>query len=503
MIQSIENSSPEALLSWMTANSVKVLFINVTLVFCIQNYLHKAHEKVYEAQKTKVEFEGKKTFLLGFSHELRNLLNSLMGNVKLASLEHVSNGIKIKDFLDDANLCGELLLQLVNNILDTGKAEIGDMEVNSVPTNISEPLEKVWHVCSAIIKRKGLNGAMRIRKNLPNTLKIDPYRLTQILLNLVGNAVKFTDSGSVNIAVEWLQDKERIDDKCFEPYPFDEQNEGLFEKDNNSSCFSGDFQTLYLGHKTIDPSLFANYSSSAKKGMVKVTVSDTGCGMSPINLSRLFQKFIQVHSDTARRRLGTGLGLFITKEICSKLQGQIRVYSKENKGSCFIVCIPAEVALTSTVRLISSRDQLNSMVDLSHLRALVIDDDFLSSSILKNFLAKIKINITDIAVNGLEGHHKYINLVRANTSPHIVTMDLEMPIMDGKKAAELIREFERRRNLTPCLLIIVSGNCSESEIAECTDVNGKIRANVFVKKPASIEELSRIIIRHFAAQILC
>ena len=185
--------------------------------------------------------------------------------------------------------------------------------------------------------------------------------------------------------------------------------------------------------------------------------------------------------------------MFITKKICEKMHGQIKAFSRENYGSCFVICIPVETAfLTNSMQVIEQAD-VEPVQNFSSLKAMVVDDDSLSLIVLKTFLAKLDITVGTVAQNGLEGVKKYSELIDELRIPDIVTMDLEMPVMDGKKAAEKIRELERVKHTKPCLLIVVSGNCSKSEIAECMDPDGKIRADVFLKKPVRIEDLTQAI----------
>ena len=142
MLKSVTSMSPEAFTASLTKVSHTMCFLNIAVVVCLQVSLQKAYDRISIAEQKRDEFERQKTFLLGFSHELRNLLNSLLGNIKLANMEPLPP--KAKDFIKTADLFGEMLLQLVNNILDTGKAEIGDLEINPAPTNIYQTLERVW-----------------------------------------------------------------------------------------------------------------------------------------------------------------------------------------------------------------------------------------------------------------------------------------------------------------------------------------------------------------------
>ena len=493
MMESLNFVSSSSLAQSLIYASSAALLYSVIILYFICTSLENAYERVYLGEKAKDEFDRQKTFLLGFSHELRNLLNSLNGNVKLASLEE--NTAKTKEFLNNATLCGELLLHLVNNILDTGKAEIGDLEVNPVPTNIYDTVEKAWHICSEIIKKKDLRGTLKISRNVPTTLKIDHYRLVQVFLNLVGNAVKFTEGGSIDIAVECLGRFDTVEEECFEPYPFDtkdEFNEGLFEKNQRMSIFDKKSILLTMNNKKVDQ-LLIDPHLQVKQGVLKITVSDTGCGMTEQGIERLFQKFSQVNSDISKRKLGTGLGLFITKQICEKMAGTIKAYSKEDKGSCFTVCIPVESVITNALQISARKDIKNVNRQTRKLQAIVVDDDRLSSQIMKYFLNKLHVDVLGVEENGQKGYKKFLEHSQTSHGSCIITMDLEMPILDGKRAAELIREYERENRLEPCLLIVISGNCGKSEIAECLNVNGKIRADAFLKKPASIDDLAKVI----------
>jgi signal transduction histidine kinase/CheY-like chemotaxis protein len=488
--------SSEAFALSLTKAATSTALINMIGILCIHLCIRSAFNKASEAEKKKQEFKRQKTFLLGFSHELRNLINSLMGNVKLASFEDISE--KAKDFLRNADVCGELLIHLVNNILDTGKVEIGDLEINPIPVDIYDTLERIWSVCSELIKRKNLNGTMRIHKDLPKVVKIDHYRLTQIFLNLIGNATKFTENGSIDVTVEWISNTEKVNAECFEPRPFDdddELSEGIFEKCKSFSVLDENFLVLTTSHKKNNRNLLIPIQST-NRGILKVVVNDTGCGISKENVTKLFQKFTQVTSDLSKRKLGTGLGLFITKELCERMNGEIRVFSKENKGSCFMFCLPVDPIIEEVRSPLKGSNRVEVRAQ-RRLKAMVVDDIPFCHTVLKNYFQLLDIDVSGIAENGLEAYRKYVDYANKKEYLHIVTMDLDMPVMNGKKSAEKIREFEAEKGIENCFMVIVSANCTESEIKECLDINGKMKANAFLKKPVNISELSRIISEQF------
>ena len=271
-------SSDEAI--FYLKGALTVTFIIHGLIFVLTHmFLKQAYEKISKMEKA--DLESQKTLLLSFSHELRNFINSLVGNVKLTSLEDNLSD-RVKELLLNAEVCGELLLHLVNNILDTGKVEIGELEINPKPTKIHKTLEKIWGICSELIKQKSLYGEMKIPKNLPRTLLVDHYRLTQVFLNLVGNAIKFTEKGSIKINVEWQPNRSEVNQQCFLPYPFnqdnDDQDEGLFEKCQSLKALSDEYLNLTAETKHIKETFLSLTPVECSKGILKVTVVDTGCG---------------------------------------------------------------------------------------------------------------------------------------------------------------------------------------------------------------------------------
>jgi len=477
MLRSIEEMEPLDFIKNMTFYSNQNVVLTVFATIITHYMLRNAYIQIAESEKKKEEMQKQKNFLLGFSHELRNLINSLMGNVKLAKLENLSD--KVQDLLSNTEVCSELLLHLINNILDTGKVEIGDLEINPSPLRVYDTMERVWSVCSELIRRKNLRGRMRIKNNIPKILTLDHYRLTQIFLNLIGNAVKYTDGGGIDVIVEWIPNKETVDDKCFEPKPFmgDDQDEGIFEKSQALSIFDKSLIILNFVHRKIDRKLLQPQINQGK-GILKVTVSDTGIGIAEEDIGKLFKKFTQVSSDKSKRKLGTGLGLFITKELCERMDGQVKIFSKQGKGSAFTFCLPVE-SISEEQSFSYDMELINTVMKRRKLKAMVVDDQSISISILTNFLSRLGVDVSDVAENGLLAYERFF---KRKGQLDIVTMDLEMPEVDGKQSAAKIREFELEKKLHPCFMVIISGNCSESEIKECLDKDGKIRADAFLKK---------------------
>jgi len=313
-----------------------VSFVYYFLICSLQNSLQKLKTSKHQ---TDQECYQLKVFLQVFSHEVKNPLMSLLGSLDLALHEKFAN--QASEILEGAKISGDLLLQLVNNLLDAGKAQAGKLEICQTCTSPKEIFVKVWRMCRDLIQKKNLNGVLKIDENLPNLAKLDPYRLSQILLNLLGNAIKFTNSGFIWMTIDWIPNGLAVKEEDVHPY----DEEGIFEKNENiktlsrnvnvknSQCFSlGDFTQSNL--ENFEPEILKQH------GLIKILIKDTGCGIKEDDLNLVFDKYSQVSKDPCARKIGTGLGLYITKEICTRMGGQIKVYSKENIGTTFIVYIP-------------------------------------------------------------------------------------------------------------------------------------------------------------------
>lgn len=306
-------------------------FFTMTANSCLMKNLSRL---LAEASKRGDELDKQQEFFLTLSHEIRNPLNALMGNLKLALNENSSP--IVDDLLKTTNVCADMLLNLVNNVLDKSKAETGSLEVIPHPVTTSQLFDKIWNMCSILIRNKNLVGTLALSKALPENLHLDELRITQIILNLIGNAVKFTERGHVNVKAEWLRRKNRVTDDCFEPIPFDE--DGIYDKKESTDYSDGSFDVYYTsGSRMMKPLL---PSSPEEKGVLKISIRDSGVGMDEETIRNdIFLRFKQVCSDANKNKAGTGLGLYIAKELCLRMDGDIRVYSKPNYGTVFICCV--------------------------------------------------------------------------------------------------------------------------------------------------------------------
>ena len=392
--------------------------------------------------KLQNNLEMKDVFIYTFSHELKNALNGLLGNLSLAyEAAPKDSQIKITKFLTSAKVCGEVLKNFVHNILDSGKLENGHLEVSPERTDVRNFMENIWTICGRIIENKRLQGFLEISNNVPRYLKLDEQRMIQIILNLVSNACKFTEKGHVRIHVSWqsispsdaqqpipqetqasqpVSDTRALLDQIIERDP--ELDEDIQEFLNTSEACSFNQEKLHLvtaRHKKFitDPQFYQlsltkwNWSSEEvlppslleeeAKGVLKVQVVDTGCGMTEEDLSRLFQRFSQTNCLPGQRKVGTGLGLWICKELAKGLDGDIKARSVVGVGSVFDLTIKTTVANAidkfpggPSLSVCSDNSPTKPIRRQRHpnmKKILIADDDSFNVELMKNYLNKFGI----------------------------------------------------------------------------------------------------------------
>lgn len=319
----------EAITTMKLRASISLIFI-ISGAFMIFMKLRDYEDRLINAEKQT-------TYLMGSSHEMRNSVNNIIGNINMSLLDE--DRFKIKEYLKNAKVCGDLLLHLVNNILDTGKMSKGELEVNMRSLPIYSTLSDIWRVCSVLISKKGLGGMMYISKQVPEHVETDAYRLTQIIFNLVSNALKFTSQGSINITVDWIS-KSELNDSAFGPHPFDE--DGIYDRELHTKRLDLNYLPV-SSMKVGSISELSNNENTERKGILKISVHDTGCGMTMDKLDKLFKRFSQVSDSQIQREAGTGLGLYITRELCHIMGGEVRAFSKAGAGTCFVTCLPVHI----------------------------------------------------------------------------------------------------------------------------------------------------------------
>ena len=358
--------------------------------------------------------EAKAAFLANMSHEIRTPMNAVIGLAHLLLKGELSG--KQRDYISRIHGSGQMLLGLINDILDFSKIEAGRMELEATEFALDDVLENVTSVLLHRAQEKGLILQYVVEPDVPGSLVGDPLRLAQILINLLGNALKFTASGSVTVFVRRLP--------------------------GNTECAE-----------------------------LEIDVQDTGIGMSEEQQRSLFQAFSQADSSITRRYGGTGLGLTICKRLAQLMQGDIWVSSQAGVGSTF----------TFTVKL--GLSTLDARLPHGTLRrALVVDDSPLARAILIRLLEKHGYQ----AIPAESGRQALSLLADTRTAPfEFVTIDFNMPGMDGLELAEAIRN-----QISPCprLVMVTASDTTTLDAEErlhCVDT--------ILNKPVTAAQIGKLV----------
>jgi len=328
-------------------------------------------------KKATVAAQTKENFLANMSHEIRTPLSGILGFTNL--LQKRPLDATSAEFVTSIQQSGENLMTIINDILDLSKIEAGMMRITPATFSINGLLNSVSTFFIERAKEKKLDVSCTVAASIPDTLMGDATRLTQILVNLIGNAIKFTHEGSIRIEVYCKEISE---------------------------------SQVVVGFK----------------------VSDTGIGIDKGKLSEIFERFNQGEDSTTRNYGGTGLGLSIVKNLILLQKGNIEVTSEQGKGTSFHFYIPYGIATEQLLPpLAIDTNYFKDKSDIA-LRVLVVDDNTINQSLMKHLLLQWNIDF-NIAHNGLEAV-EYLKTQKCD----LVLMDIQMPQMDGYEATRKIRE---------------------------------------------------------------
>ncbi len=340
-------------------------------------------------EKAEAANTAKKHFLANMSHEIRTPLNGIMGMIQLTQMSN--DPAEMHEYLDTAFSSANLLVQVLSDIIDYSKIESGKTNLFKEPFGLSSVIEDVVQLFGIPLKQKKIKTKMTIDKNLPETLVGDKQKMKQILMNIFGNAVKFTDSGEIQVIMSYIED---YDDKV----------------------------------------------------KLKVQIRDTGIGISKDKIDIVFNRFEQADISHTRKYGGTGLGLSICKGLVELMQGEIWVESIIGEGSCFNFTCELEKNVEERNNTRNEFEANNDIISNQAMTVLIVEDDEINRIVLQAF-ARNRGWQTVLAENGKLA----VDICREKDFD-IIIMDIQMPIMNGYEATMLIREVEKNRNIhTPIL----------------------------------------------------
>jgi signal transduction histidine kinase len=378
-----------------------------------------------EKEKAEESKKFQQQFLANMSHEIRTPMNAVIGMTNLVLKTNLDE--QQSKYLNAIKISSDNLLVIINDILEISKIEAGKMGFENIAFTLDEVFNNVSNVLRFKAEEKGLKLVLEQNENMPKVLLGDSGRLNQVLINLVGNAIKFTEKGGVEVRCRFAGEKD-------------------------------------------------------KKAVVEFTVTDTGIGIPQEKIDLVFESFTQASSDTSRKFGGTGLGLTISKQLVEMQGGAIRAVSEIGKGSTFTFTIPYSLGDGTEINVNKEAAADHTIDPLRKVNILLVEDNefnrIVAVDTLKDYLPGA---IITIAVNGKDAIEKL-----PNGNFDLVLMDVQMPEMNGYDATQYIRkQFSAPLNAIPILAL--TANATKEEIDKCRESG----MDDYISKPFVPENLIR------------
>jgi len=332
-------------------------------------------------ERAEAANQAKSDFLANISHEIRSPMNAILGLTELAL--HQDPPPILRGHLEKVASASHVLLGIINDMLDLSKIEAGKMELFSVPFSLKSVLDRISDIYTTKAREKGIGFSVDIREGVPLSLSGDSLRLEQILINLAGNAVKFTSRGAVEVSVD-------------------------------------------------------GFETEPGKVMLSFAVADSGIGMNEEQIERIFRPFVQADASMSRKFEGTGLGLSIVRKLVDLMGGDVSVRSTPGQGSTFTFTAQFELDTSDAVQPVTSRGETPG---LEGLRVLVVDDNALNRELTVELL-----KMAGVDARAVSGGQEALEAISVE-SFDAALLDVQMPVMDGYELSRAMREIPSSRRM--------------------------------------------------------